>query len=89
MAGSGRVIRAVFFDVDFTLIFPGPAMQGPGYERFCVEHGITGVDADRFDTAVAASSFILDEVEGRFTTMGSSFTTLPASSSTWAAGGRM
>lgn len=56
-------VRALFFDVDFTLIFPGPTFQGEGYERFCLEHGVSGVDAARFETAVAASSFILDEVE--------------------------
>jgi putative hydrolase of the HAD superfamily len=55
-------VRAVFFDVDFTLIFPGPTFQGEGYERFCRDHGVS-VDAALFDTAVAASSFILDEVE--------------------------
>jgi len=25
---------AVFFDVDFTLIYPGPTFQGEGYRRF-------------------------------------------------------
>jgi HAD superfamily hydrolase (TIGR01509 family) len=62
--GSGQAIRAraVFFDVDFTLIYPGPTFQGEGYARFCAEAGFT-VDANRFDTAVAAASFILDEVE--------------------------
>ncbi len=55
-------VRAIFFDVDFTLIFPGPTFQGEGYERFCRAHGVS-VDAARFDAAVAASSFILDEVE--------------------------
>jgi HAD superfamily hydrolase (TIGR01662 family) len=53
---------AVFFDVDFTLIFPGPTFQGEGYARFCAAEGVT-VDASRFETAVAAASFILDEVE--------------------------
>lgn len=56
-------VRAVFFDVDFTLIHPGATFQGEGYERFCREHGVIGVEASRFDAAVAASSFILDEVE--------------------------
>ena len=56
-------VRAVFFDVDFTLIFPGPSMQGEGYERCCRDHGVTGVDVALFESAVAASSFILDEVE--------------------------
>lgn len=55
-------IRAVFFDVDFTLIFPGPMLLGEGYRRFCAAHGVE-VDAARFDEATAASSFILDEVE--------------------------
>jgi putative hydrolase of the HAD superfamily len=56
------MVRAVFFDVDFTLIHPGPTFQGEGYARVCRSHGIR-VDAARFDRAVAASSFILDEVE--------------------------
>lgn len=54
--------RAVFFDVDFTLIFPGPNFQGEGYQRTCAAFGVDA-DASRFDQAVAASSFILDEVE--------------------------
>ena len=56
------MVRAVFFDVDFTLIHPGPTFQGEGYARACAAHGIR-VEAARFDHAVAASSFILDEVE--------------------------
>lgn len=55
-------VRAVFFDVDFTLIYPGPTFQGEGYRRFCAGHGID-VDVARFDNAVASASFILDEVE--------------------------
>ena len=54
--------RAVFFDVDFTLIYPGPTFQAEGYRRACAAHGID-VDPVRFDAATAASSFILDEVE--------------------------
>jgi len=56
------VIRAVFFDVDFTLIYPGPTFQAEGYRRACAAEGIA-VDPDKFDAATAASSFILDEVE--------------------------
>jgi HAD superfamily hydrolase (TIGR01549 family) len=52
----------VFFDVDFTLIFPGPTFQAEGYRRACAAHGIE-VDPSRFDEATAASSIILDEVE--------------------------
>lgn len=55
-------IKAVFFDVDFTLIFPGPTFQGDGYQRACAAHGID-VDPSKFEAAAAASSFILDEVE--------------------------
>ena len=50
---------AVFFDVDFTLIYPGPTFQGQGYRRFCAKHGIT-VDQGRFGQAVRAASVILD-----------------------------
>jgi putative hydrolase of the HAD superfamily len=50
---------AVFFDVDFTLIYPGPTFQGDGYQRFCASHGIT-VEPARFGHAVRAASVILD-----------------------------
>ena len=62
MPAAAEPVRAVFFDVDFTLIYPGPTFQGEGYERFCASHGIA-VDRSRFESAVAAASFILDEVE--------------------------
>jgi HAD superfamily hydrolase (TIGR01662 family) len=55
-----RRTNAVFFDVDFTLIYPGPTFQGEGYQRFCAEHGIT-VQRRRFAHAVRAASVILDE----------------------------
>ncbi len=51
--------RAVFFDVDFTLIYPGPAFQGEGYRAFCARHGIE-VAPERFSAAVASASAILD-----------------------------
>jgi putative hydrolase of the HAD superfamily len=56
------VTRAVFFDVDFTLIYPGPTFQAAGYARFCAAEEVT-VHAALFDEAVAAASFILDEIE--------------------------
>jgi HAD superfamily hydrolase (TIGR01549 family) len=56
------VTRAIFFDVDFTLIYPGPTFQGEGYARFCADARLP-IDVARFDAAVAAASFILDEVE--------------------------
>jgi putative hydrolase of the HAD superfamily len=52
--------RAVFFDVDFTLIYPGPTFQGEGYQRFCEAHGIR-VDPSRFMEAVVAASPILHD----------------------------
>jgi hypothetical protein len=56
---AARRTAAVFFDVDFTLIYPGPTFQGEGYRRFCAKHGIT-VDQGRFGHAVRAASVILD-----------------------------
>lgn len=53
-------VAAVFFDVDFTLIYPGPTFQGEGYARFCSRYGIP-VDAARFPDAVRAASSILNE----------------------------
>ncbi|MDE3154225.1 MAG: HAD family hydrolase [Acidobacteriota bacterium] len=52
--------RVVFFDVDFTLIEPGPAFQAGGYRAFCARHGIA-VDPARFDAAVAAAAPVLDD----------------------------
>ena len=54
--------RAVFFDVDFTLIYPGPMFLGEGYRAFCAKHGMT-VDPDRFGAAVNSASSILDDVQ--------------------------
>ena len=51
---------AVFFDVDFTLIYPGPTFQGEGYVRFCARYGIDA-DPTRFPQAVRAASSILNE----------------------------
>jgi HAD superfamily hydrolase (TIGR01509 family) len=55
-----RRTEAVFFDVDFTLIYPGPAFQGTGYRSFCARHGIT-VDELHFDAAVRAALADLDD----------------------------
>ncbi len=54
-----RATRAVFFDVDFTLIYPGPTFQGNGYRDFCARYGIA-VDPAAFGRAVAAASSMLD-----------------------------
>ena len=55
-------VAAVFFDVDFTLIYPGPTFQGEGYARFAAQYGIT-IDRARFGHAVRAASSILDEAQ--------------------------
>ncbi len=55
--------RAVFFDVDFTLIHPGPAFQGHGYQKFCARYGLE-VDPALFDRSVAAAAAVLRADEG-------------------------
>lgn len=50
---------AVFFDVDFTLIYPGPRFQGVGYCESCARHGLV-VDESRFHDAVAGAGPALD-----------------------------
>jgi HAD superfamily hydrolase (TIGR01662 family) len=56
------VTNAVFFDVDFTLIYPGPAFQGEGYRTFCARHGMA-VDPAKFGDAVLSASHILDDAQ--------------------------
>ncbi len=51
--------RAVLFDVDFTLIYPGPTFQGEGYKVFSARHGID-VDEARFHSAVSSAARLLD-----------------------------
>jgi putative hydrolase of the HAD superfamily len=50
---------AVLFDVDFTLIHPGPRFQGVGYASSCAASGID-VDVTRFEAAVAGAASLLD-----------------------------
>ena len=54
--------RAVFFDVDFTLIYPGPMFRSEGYRRFCARYGMA-IDGTRFDAAVASAASLLDGPE--------------------------
>ncbi|HZR24163.1 MAG TPA: HAD family hydrolase [Vicinamibacterales bacterium] len=54
--------RAVFFDVDFTLIYPGPTFNGEGHRIFCSRYGID-VDPTKFDEAVATAAPVLDRPE--------------------------
>ncbi|MEO6213098.1 MAG: HAD family hydrolase [Vicinamibacterales bacterium] len=58
MTGSSRT-RAIFFDVDFTLIHPGPMFQGAGYHDFCSRHAVA-VDPARFETAVLGAASLLE-----------------------------
>jgi putative hydrolase of the HAD superfamily len=53
-------VKAVFFDVDFTLIYPGPTFQGEGYAVFCRRYGID-IDPSRFPDAVVAASSTLND----------------------------
>jgi putative hydrolase of the HAD superfamily len=58
-------MTAVFFDVDFTLIYPGPTFGGSGYRDFCARYGMT-VDADRFDAGVASAAALLNSGDDSF-----------------------
>ena len=54
--------EAVFFDVDFTLIRPGPRFLGEGYAGTCARHGVDVVP-ELFDVAVAGAASVLDSAE--------------------------
>ena len=54
--------RAVLFDVDFTLIYPGPTFRGEGYRVFCERYEMV-VDPAQFDEAVASAAPLLDGPE--------------------------
>jgi putative hydrolase of the HAD superfamily len=54
--------RGVFFDVDFTLIYPGPRFQASGYHEFCAKYGIE-VDPSAFDRAVTQAASGLEPVD--------------------------
>jgi putative hydrolase of the HAD superfamily len=56
-------LRAVFFDVDFTLIYPGPMFQGEGYADFCARHGVANCEPGAFHSAVASASALLHEAD--------------------------
>jgi HAD superfamily hydrolase (TIGR01549 family) len=52
-------LKAVLFDVDFTLIYPGPTFRGEGYQAFCARHGMD-VDASKFEAGVASAAPLLN-----------------------------
>lgn len=56
-------IEAVVFDVDFTLIYPGPTFRSEGYQAFSKRYDID-VDPARFESAVASAASLLDDSEG-------------------------
>ena len=58
-------MKAVFFDVDFTLIYPGPTFRAEGYREFCARHGAV-IEAARFDAAVAYAAPLLDVADEAF-----------------------
>src|SRR5262245_39125946 len=55
--------RAIFFDVDFTLIYPGPKFRGEGYRESCARYGIV-VEPSAFEQAVRSAAPLLDDVDG-------------------------
>ena len=55
----GGVLRAVLFDVDFTLFRPGPELGPEGYRRVGERHGLT-LDPGLYDSARQAA---LDELQ--------------------------
>ena len=58
------MLRAVLFDVDFTLFRPGPELGPEGYRRVGERHGLT-LDPSRYEEARAAAIEEL-QAEGRF-----------------------
>ena len=82
-----RDSSAVFFDVDFTLIHPGPTFQGAGYAR--VLRAARRRDRPRRVQPRSSPRLrLLDAVGQRLRPARSSSTTRGASSSGWAAAGR-
>jgi putative hydrolase of the HAD superfamily len=58
-------VRAILFDVDFTLIYPGPTFRGEGYQAFCARHGFD-VDPGRFTEAVVSAARLLNDADDAY-----------------------
>ncbi len=62
MAGAGHTgltsLRAVLFDVDFTLCRPGPELSAESYARIAERHGVT-LDVSRYEEAREAAALNL------------------------------
>ncbi len=54
MARARVTLRAVLFDVDFTLCRPGPELSPDRYARIAARHGVV-LDASRYDAAREAA----------------------------------
>ena len=78
-------MKAVLFDVDFTLIYPGPMFRGEGYRAFCARYGMD-VDASKFERAWPARRRC-STARTMSTTRRSSSPTRATSSSRWAGRG--
>jgi len=50
----GMMLRAVLFDVDFTLCRPGPELSAERYARIAARHGVE-LDTERYDAAREAA----------------------------------
>ena len=48
------MLRAVVFDVDFTIALPGPDLGPEGYQRLGARYGLT-LDPDRYEEARRAA----------------------------------
>jgi putative hydrolase of the HAD superfamily len=59
VAGAGLTnLRAVLFDVDFTLCRPGPELSAERYARIAERHGVV-IDVSRYDDAREAAALNL------------------------------
>jgi putative hydrolase of the HAD superfamily len=58
-------VKAVFFDVDFTLIYPGPMFRGEGYRAFAARYDLP-LDPGKFENAVASAAPLLDSPDDRY-----------------------
>jgi putative hydrolase of the HAD superfamily len=62
VAGAGHTgltsLRAVLFDVDFTLCRPGPELSAESYARMAERHGVT-LDVSRYEEAREAAALNL------------------------------
>lgn len=54
MANAGMTVKAVLFDVDFTLARPGPELGAEGYVRIGQRHGLE-LHPERYEEARAAA----------------------------------